>query len=337
MEVCKISKEKTKPYLIVILISIILLTAMSIGVFVIFGTMIRDESTRYSITADKLDNFGSLAEADIQIILEEDSVKYDTAYSYLNDLYSLNGHYMAMLEYNVTHPLNYTQQDFDEVKMEFTIKMRILISIVQSTSVYDYSVNEISADVTNNYTYLGYSYFFIINKWYYAGEPHEAIHSDIKNHVNTTFTLTGDTLELPEIKLENWAYCLYNNLSILESFDAASSIGYAETNLQIIDYNLVNLSLAQVFAYRDGYSALSERADDITQDFNNILITLAMAGVLMGFATSFENDKFRKISLVVGLIVLFIAIMYFSISLIDLVQLPAREAGMIKPNAFVFA
>ncbi|MHA1531993.1 MAG: hypothetical protein ACTSR6_08345, partial [Candidatus Heimdallarchaeota archaeon] len=78
-------------------------------------------------------------------------------------------------------------------------------------------------------------------------------------------------------------------------------------------------------------------ADDITQDFNNILITLAMAGVLMGFATSFENDKFRKISLIVGLIVLFIAILYFSISLIDLVQLPAREAGMIKPNAFVFA
>ncbi len=314
-----------------------LITAMSIGIFVIISSWLQVESTEYSTTADMLNNFRDLAETDVQIILEEDSAKYETAYSYLNDLYLLNDQYGAMVDYNSTHPLNYTQLDFDEVKIEFTLKMRLTINVVQSTSVYDYSANQLKADVANNYTSCGIKYFFILNQWHTWGDPYEAIQDDIRDYVNTSFALSGDSLEVPEIKLENWAYNLYNNLSILEFVGCSASVNYATNNLDSIGLNLVNLSLAYVSDYIDGYVALSERADDITQDFNNTLITLAMAGVLLGFATSFENMKLRKISLIVGLVILLLAAIYFGTALGDLAHLANREAGIISPNAFVFA
>lgn len=309
---------------------------MSLGIFVLMSSWLHDVSTRYTETSEILNNFGDLAEADIQIILQEDSAKYETAYSYLNDLYFLNDQYLAMVEYNITHPFNYKQQDFDEVKIEFNLKMRVIISIVQSTSVYDYGVSQLGMDVANNYTYREFEYYLIINQWNEWDDPHEEIHDDIRDYVNTSFTLSGDSLEIPEIKFEKWTYHLYNNLSVLEFVSSSKSIGYISIYEGDIDLNLVNLSLAQISEYSDGYLSLSEKAAGIIQDFNNTLITLALSGVLLGFATSFENINYRRISLVVGLLVLLLAIIYFVTALGTLAHLADSEALIIRVNEFVF-
>ncbi|MHA1210981.1 MAG: hypothetical protein ACTSSH_00840, partial [Candidatus Heimdallarchaeota archaeon] len=95
------SNVKTKPYLKVIIISIVFISAMSIGIFVVMSSWLHDSATRYSETSEILDSFGDLAEADIQIILQEDAAKYETAYSCLTEIYFLNNQYEAMVEYNV--------------------------------------------------------------------------------------------------------------------------------------------------------------------------------------------------------------------------------------------
>ncbi len=309
---------------------------MSIGIFVIMSSWLQVNSTRYVETSEILNNFGELADTDIQIILQEDSAKYETAYSYLNDLYFLNDQYKVMVEYNKTHPFNYTQQDFDEVKMKFTLKMRLINTVVQSTSVYEYGASQLGADVANNYSYRGAKYFFIINQWYAWNDPHEEIQDEIRDYVTTSFTLSGDPLELPEIKFKKWTYHLYNNLSILEFVGLSKSVSYINGLKEDIGLTLVNLSLAQVSVYSDGYVSLSEKANGLNQDFNNTLITLALAGVLMGFATSFENVNYRRISMVVGLIVLLLSIIYFTTAFSTLAHLAGNEAGIIGVNGFVF-
>ncbi|NHK31091.1 MAG: hypothetical protein FK730_07045 [Asgard group archaeon] len=330
------SKEKPKPYLLIVIISIIFITAMSIGIFVIMSVWLQDYSTRYTETSVILNNFGDLADDDIQTILGEDSAKYESSYSHLNDLFLLNDQYIAMVEYNATHPFNYTQQDFDEIKMEFTLKMRLIISIVQSTSVYEYSAIKLGADVSNNYTYSGFEFLYIINQWYKWNDNHNTIHSDISNYVNTSFTLSGDPLDLPEIQLETWTYHLHNNLSILEFVGASKSISYIEGLIEEIDLSLVNLSLDQVFIYSDKYISLGEKMGSIIQDFNNALITLALSGVLMGFTISFEKINYRIISMFVGLIILLLAIIYFFSAFGTFLNLPSEEAAIIGPQGFVF-
>ncbi len=321
----------------VIIISIIIISVMSISIFSLISTTVQTQSTRHSTTADMLNNFGNLAEIDIQVILEEDSAKYETAYSFLNDLYLLNDQYIAMVEYNETHAFNYTQIDFDEVKMEFTLKMKHIINIIHSTSVYEYCTTIIGSDTENNYTVSGYEYLFIINRWNTWEMPYEPVHSDIFDFVNTTFTLASVPIDLPEIKLETWSYHLYNNLSIIEYVGPNSAMKYANNKLSSIDLTYVNLSLAKVSEYSDSYVLLSEKANSIIQDFNNTLITLALAGVLMGFATSFDSVKLRKISLVVGLLVLIIGILYFVTATANHISLAIYEAGIVGANEFVFA
>jgi hypothetical protein len=330
------SKEKPKPYLLIVIISIIFITVMSIGIFVIMSNWLQDYSTKYTETSVILNNFGDLADADIQVILGEDSAKYESSYSHLIDLFLLNDQYIAMVEYNATHPFNYTQLDFDKIKMEFTLKMRLIISIVQSTSVYEYSAIKSGADVSNNYTYSGFEFLFIINQWYTWDDPHQAIHTDISNYVNTSFVLSGDPLDLPEIQLETWTYHLFNNLSILEFVGASKSISYIEGLKDELGLSLVNLSLDQVFQYSDGYISLGEKTNSIIQDFNNALITLALSAVLMGFAISFEKINYRIVSMFVGLIVLLLAIIYFFSAFGTFLHLTSYEATIIGPQGFVF-
>lgn len=330
------SLEKPKPYTIIIIVSIVLVTIFSIGILVIMSGWLQTESTRLTEATEVLDNFGTLADIDIQVILQEDSAKYETAYSYLNDLYSLNDQYHAMIDYNLTHPLNYTQLDFDEVKIDFTVKMRAVNFIVQSTSVYDYSVTQLGASVANNYRNFGFDFYFITNQWVSWAEPYEVLHTDIQDFVNASFVSSGDSLELPEIHLEQWTYHLYNNLSILESVGPSTSISYVTNHFDNGELGLVNLSLAQLSLYQEAYVLLLDKVDAVRQDLNNTLITLALAGVLMGFATSFENITFRRISLIVGMIILLLSIVYFTTAISTLISLPKNVAGIFHLSEFVF-
>ena len=331
------SLEKPKPYTKVVIISIVLITLFSFGILVIMSSWLQTESTRLLETTEVLDNFGSLADTDIQVILQEDSAKYETAYSNLNELYALNDKYQAMIDYNQTHPLNYTQQDFDEVKIDFTVKMRSVNFIVQSTSVYEYSVNQLGANVSNNYSNFGFDYYFINNQLVQHAGTYEEIHVDILDYVNASFVISGDSFELPKIHFEKWTYHLYNNLSILETIGPGKATEYIiHKHTDNFDLPLVNLSLAQLASYHDKYVILLDRVDAIYQDLNNTLITLALAGVLMGFAISFENITHRRISMIVGLVILFLSIFYFTSAFVTLLSLAAKEAGIIGAQGFVF-
>ncbi len=331
------SNDKPKPYLIVVIISIIFITLMSIGIFVIMSGWIQKTTTRYTEASIVLDNFGDLAETDIQMILQDDSAKYEVAYSQISELYYLNDLYIEMIEYNLTHTNNFTQQDFDEIKIEFTLKMRSIISIVNSTFVYLYNSVQLEADATNNYTYSGFEFLFIINQWYTWSNYHTEIHPDIKDYVNASFILLGVPIDIPEIKLNVWSYHLYNNLSILAFFGAGKSINYITNNQENLDLSLVNLSLDQLKDYSDGYVLLNEKTNGLIQDFNNTLITLALSGVLMGFATSFDKLNYRRISLVVGLLVLLLAIFYFFSAFGTYIHMTQIEEAIIGVNEFVYA
>ncbi|MFW9922858.1 MAG: hypothetical protein ACFFDW_06165 [Candidatus Thorarchaeota archaeon] len=327
------SKEKMKPYITATLISVIFVTVLSIGSCIIMSGWIQNNSTKYAESSEILDNFGMLAETDIQIILQEDTAKYELAYSYINELILLNNLYINMVNYNATHPFNYTQLDFDEIIMEYKIIMTQIISIVQNTELYKYNIDYLSADVDNNYTYNDEIFFFIINKWY-QGNFLEEINNDIKEDVIDYFNLVGQTIEIPEIRWEKWTYHLYNNISMLKHVGISKSIIYIEMHQNDIDLNLVNLSLNQIFTYRDQFSNLSQKTYAIVQDFNNVLITLALAGVLLSFAISFENITYRRISLIIGIIVLLIAIIYFASAFTSFLNLIKDGETIIGENYF---
>jgi hypothetical protein len=301
------------------------------------STRLQGNSTEFTEITEVLDNYRDLAELDIQAILQEDSTIYEITYSDLNELYTLNDKYQVMIDYNMTNPLNYTQQDFDEVKMDFTVVMRSLILTVKSSLVYEYSTSQIGASNANNYTNFGFTYYFINNKWLNLGSQYEEIHEDIQDFVNASFALSGETMELPTIQLDTWTYHLYNNLSILSSVGRGSSFNYIANHRSHIDLPLVNLSLTHVTEYYDDYNMLLDKIDSIYTDFNNTLITLALAGVLMGFATQFDSLNFRRISLIVGIIILMLSVIYFTTALSTLLSLAMKEAEIITQNGFVFA
>jgi len=331
------SPEKPKPYTIIVIISIVLITLMSIGILIIMSSWLQGESTRLTETTEVLESFSELAETEIEIILQEDSSKHEIVYANLQELYTLNDMYQAMIAYNLTHPNNYTQLDFDEVKIDFTVKMRSTIYIVQSTYVYDYSVNQLGASLANNYNNFGFDYHFINNQLVHWDGIYEDIHADILDFVNASFVISGDALELPKIELHKWTYHLYNDISILESVGSGTSIGYLANHKNHIDMPLVNLSLTRLYEYHEEHVLLLDDLDATFTDLNNTLITLALAGVLMGFATSFVNINFRRLSLVVGIIILILSIVYLTSALSTLITLAEKEAGIIGTNTFVFA
>ncbi|MBK5112735.1 MAG: hypothetical protein JJE41_03840 [Candidatus Heimdallarchaeota archaeon] len=336
MDVWILDAEKPKPYTIIVIVSIVLITLMSIGILITMSSWLQGESTRLTEKTEVIENFSNLADTDIQVVLQEDSAKYETAYSRLNELYTLNDKYLAMIDYNVTHPNNYTWQDFDAVKIEFTVIMRSVIFTVQSTSVYDYSANQLGASIANNYANFGFEYYFINNQWVNWGGQYEDIHADIQDFVNASFVSSGDSLELPKIHFETWTYHLYNNLSILETVGPSTSISYIANHISHLNLPLVNLSLTYLAEFHDEYILLLDKVDAIYTDFNNTLITLALAGVLMSFATSFGNINLRRISMIVGFIVLILSIIYFQSALGTLISLAETEAGIITQSGFVF-
>ncbi len=296
--------KEQKPYFKIIILAIIIMTAMSIGIFMIEQN-VQKSKIEYTRASEEFNNLLNYVEFDIQSILQDDGTKYGTSYSYLQDLYILSNLYTQMEEYNITNPGNYTQQDFDEIEMEFASTLRQLIFVIQSTWVYQYVTNVLGANVENNYTYRAQKYFLIWNKWDSSSEP---IHANIKDYVNSSFTLAGDTVELPEIKWQQWTENLYGNLSILEFTGYQNGISYGRTIKE--DLNLVNLSLNDLGFIINQYSALSEKASQIVGDFNNTLITIATSAVILAFAVSFDNKKHVRLTLLIGIIVLFLSIIY---------------------------
>lgn len=329
-------EEKVKPYLIVVIITIILIAALSIAIMGISTSMVQTKSTKYAETLENIENFVDLAEDDIEIILQEDSSRYEIAYSYLTDLYYLNDKYSTMIDYNITHPKNYTQFDFDELKNDFLLKLRAINNIVNKSVVHYYSTEIVNANAYNDYTYLGFQNLYITNLWDEYEDAYQTFHNDIKSFVAVEYASSSDPLVLPLINLETWSYHLNNNLSILEFVGHSVSIEYGQILVEDIGISLVNLSLSRLASYRDSYITLSEIIATTVHDFNNAIITLALAGVLMGFATSFDNIKLRYISMVIGLIILALAIFYFTSAFATFIDTNIREATIVTENEFIF-
>jgi len=331
------SSEKPKPYTIIVIISIVIITLMSIGILIFMSSLLQGESTRLTETTELISTYHDLASDDIQIILEEDAAKIENAHAGLYDLYIINDKYVAMIDYNQTHPLNYTQQDFDEVKLEFTILMRAVNNIVYNTKVYDYSTNRLGGSLANNYTNFGFKNYFIENEWEAWNGLFDNLHADIVDYVNASFVSFGAPVELPRINYEKWTYHLYNNLSMLAAVGQTNSYNYLINKQPQHDMPLVNLSLRNVLEYYERYVYLLDDIDAVYSHFNNTLITLALAGVLMGFATSFDNIKLRRISLIVGIVILLLAMVYFTSALSQFFAITAKEARIITQQGFTFA
>jgi hypothetical protein len=330
------SKEKPKLYITFVLILIILITLLSIGILVVMSSTLLDESQRYSETADILDNMATIAEVDIQTILQEDITKYELTYSYLNDLNYLNEKYLSMIQYNQTYPASYSQQQFDEVKIECVLLIRNIISITNDSTAYEYSVDYLESNLANNFSY-GYSENYLItNIWWEWLSDVSTIDEEIISYVETAFTLAADTLFIPIIDIETWTFHLYNDLSVLEDLQAVKLTDYIDGFAESMALTLDNLSLTYLAIYRDGYITLGEKMDTIITNFNNTLITLALSGVLMGFATSFDNLNYRRISLIIGVLIFLLAIIYFTSAIGTLVSMASNEAQIIGSRSFDF-
>lgn len=330
------SKEKPKIHIILVLIFIILITFLSIGILIVMSSSLLEEGKRYTETADFFDNMATIADNEIQTILQEDTTKYEVTYSYLNDLYYLNEKYNFMLDYNVTNPGSYTQQQFDEVKMEFVLIIQSIISIVNASTVFEYSTVYLDATLANNFSYVDFDNYLITNVWNEWISATSTINSDVISYIEAAFVSASDPLFLPMINLERWSYHLYNDFSVLEDLGTTKLNDYIEGFGNGLGLTLNNLSLTFLAIYHDGYTTLAEKMDRIITDLNNTLITLALAGVLMGFATSFDKNKFRWISLIVGMLVFILALIYFASAMGTFANMASNEAQIIGSRSFVF-
>ena len=191
------SKEKPKPYTYVVIASIVVITGLSMAALALMSSNANIKSTRYAEIVDNLNNYADLARDDIEVILSEDSAKFETSISILNELYYLKDKYRSMFTHNLTNPGDYSPLDFEEVLIEFTYKMRLIISAVNQTSVYEYSAENIGATVANNFTYLGIKDYFISNQWYVWLDTFLFLHNDIRDYVTASFSLSGDPLVVP--------------------------------------------------------------------------------------------------------------------------------------------
>ncbi len=300
-----IKNGEAKPYSKIIIVSILVITILSISIFVIFS-QVQTAKIEYTKKAEKYSQALGFIETDIQNVLSDDGVKYDNAYSYLLDLYALNRLYQEMKDYNLLYPGNFTQQDLDTVAMEFTVNLRQLIAAVEETWIYQYCIIELGATLANNYTYLGEKWFLIEDKWNSTSEP---IHSEIKNWVITSFTITSDVVQLPTIKFSKWQENLYGNLSILQFLGYADGVNYA-IGLSNQNLNLVNVSLIELYRLANQYLELSEKASVALDNLNNTIITIATSALIIAFAISFNNKRNIFFILIIGLIVLALAFVY---------------------------
>ena len=84
------------------------------------------------------------------------------------------------------------------------------------------------------------------------------------------------------------------------------------------------------------YFKHSEKASDAIDSLNNTLITFATAAVLLGFAVSFDNKKYRYLTLVVGIITFIVAVVaaYFLIPINGLLGLGV--AYLVRRGLYFF-
>ncbi|TFF95746.1 MAG: hypothetical protein EU547_07200 [Promethearchaeota archaeon] len=304
------SKENnSKMATIIIVAAIVIMTAMSIWIF-LTASKVQSDSAAFAETSQKYDNLVDLAVEDIQGILQEDSIKHEEAYSLLQDVYSLNDQYKSMKEYNQTNPGAYSQQDFDEISMEVVSKVRLMIELVYNTSIHYYGRTEYNATVENDYSCYEKQSLFITNKWHENYSYYETLDVELKAYVQTDFDSTNDTYEIPEINFDVWTHFLYHNLSTLEViYPTASSLQYLNI-VHDINIDLANVSIIYLKRASDSYFILNQQTSNIVMDFNNNLVTFATAAVVLGFAISF-GKKYRNLLIVVGIITMVLGFVYF--------------------------
>ncbi len=313
--------NKESNFLAIIMVLIILvMTGMSVYIFVLSSNL-QDSRKNYTLFSERYSTFADLLDSDIQAILQEDGAKYEISYSYLQDLAILNNLYSSMLQYNQSHPGNYTQQDFDQVAMDFASILSQLSFTIESTWVFQYSNNSIGATLANNFTHGSMEWFLISNHW---DSGSYAIHDDIKSYVLTRFAQTGDTVQLLEIRMDKWIENLYRNISILSFTNYQSAISYSDSigNLP----SLVNTTVLEMTVIAERYFLLIDKTVSVSEDFNNTLITLATSAVILAFALSFSSKKYQRIILIIGLIVLFLAVIYLGTSLSQMGNLVDAES-----------
>ncbi|TFF88405.1 MAG: hypothetical protein EU549_03115, partial [Promethearchaeota archaeon] len=234
-------KEKVSISMIIVIIAIVLMTAMSVLIFIV-SSGVQIDAADFAETSQKYDSLVDLADTDVQAVLQEDSIKHEAAFSLLQEVYVLNDKYKEMKAYNTSNPGTYTQQDFDEVSMEVVSKIRLMIELVYNTNLHFYCRTELNATVENDYRYMK-QYLFINNKWHENYSYYETLDVDLKAYVQSDFDGTGDTCEIPEIKFDVWTHYLYHNLSILEViYPEANMLNYLKV-IYDIDIDLRNVSI----------------------------------------------------------------------------------------------
>ncbi|MHA1230650.1 MAG: hypothetical protein ACTSRP_12095 [Candidatus Helarchaeota archaeon] len=326
--------NNSKTTTILVIIAIVVIAGLSIGIFII-GSNVQMDADRFSETARQFNNYIDLANNDIQAILQEDSIKHKAAFSLLQDVYALNNQYKEMKAYNQTNPGTYTQLDLDEISMEVISKVRLMIELVYNTRVHWYCRTILNATVENNYYYMK-QYFFIKNKWNENYSYYETFDADLKSYMQNDFDNTSDTYEIPEINFEVWTNYLYQNLSTIGVvFPAALSLGYLEGASYINDIDLTNVSITYIIAANEGYSELNQDASNVISDFNNTLITLATSAVILGFAISFTNKKYQNFLLIVGLITLFLGLIYLTTACFNILAYRTAQLNVLTEPEFI--
>ncbi|MHA1268428.1 MAG: hypothetical protein ACTSPY_01455 [Candidatus Helarchaeota archaeon] len=325
----------SKTITIIVIIAIVIITGLSIGIFVI-SSGVQMDADRFSEISQQFSNYIDLANDDIQAIIQEDSTNHEAAYSLLQDVYTLNNQYKEMKAYNQTNPGTYTQLDLDEISMEVISKVRLMIELVYNTSVHWYCRTILNATVENDYRFMK-QYFFINNRWHGNYSYYETFDTDLKSYMQTDFDNTGDTYEIPEINFEVWTNYLYKNLSVIGVvFPAAVSLDYLDGDSYIRNIDLTNVSIVYILEAIEGYSELNQDASNIISDFNNTLITLATSAVILGFAISFSNKKYQNFLLIVGLITLFLGIIYLITASSNILSYRTTQLNILTEPEFVF-
>ena len=321
-EVKNSATSETHNYPRLTTILIIFISAMSL-ITAFLTINIQSKVNFYNDQSEKFSNIAILAENDISQTLGHDSTYFQTAYNLYIELLALNAQIKALKQYNETH-FNVTQEEIDRLALEFALKMEQMTYTVYSTYVYTYTNQWLHTNATNNYTYLGTEYHYITNFW--VKDP-DLFDIDVKQWVTTWFSGSSVPPELPVINYESWEFDLYYNLSILSCVGAHKAIEYIEvTDMEL---KIVNLSLFFVIKYDDGYSFLADSTTQTGELLSTVLIAFAIAAVILGFSGAMEKKKYRKINLMIGIVLVILSLVFFFIAVLNILEIPRNEAIMI--------
>ncbi len=300
--------------IMIIFVSIMsLLSAMFI--YISQGT-----ANSYATKSQKFDNLAVLYETDVQAVLQEDSMLHELAYSYLNELYYINYQVAQLRIYNNTYE-NVSQAEFDTLVMEFVGKMNLMNDLVEESYAYSYVFSYLSAMVENNFTYRGETYYLIHNRWYEDWGLFDQLIMD---------ELSLEPFpKILSIDLPVWTGELYNNLSILQ-YAGCMHNAYNFIEIEMPEVKIVNLSYSKVLSHIEAYDRLEDMSLQTSEILTTALIAFALSAVILGYVVSIVDKRYRKISLLVGIVIAILSLFVFISGVINLVQTDRNEAMMLS-------